>query len=46
MSGGAGVQAFRGAYVLFNDTAMFDDARRVLAMACNASVLRRNRVAG
>ena len=46
MRGGAGVEAFRETYVLFNDMAMFDDARHFLAMACNASVLRGNCVAG
>lgn len=40
------VKPFKESYVLFNNTVMFDDARRFLAMACNASVLRGNCVAG
>ncbi len=46
MSRGAGVEAFRQAYVLFNDTAMFGDARRFLVIAYNSSNLGANRVAG
>lgn len=40
------VKSFAEAYVLFNNTGMFDDARRLLAMARTAFEPRRDRVAG
>ncbi len=43
---GALVKPFRESYVLFNNTGMFDDARRFRVLCCDLFQMRRNRVAG